>query len=108
MIPPFPPREITPANLQSSSQRVELYHPKGGHAMAQFESPIYVLELRYRSNCAKIESAQPGKEIDILVRPIGDPMAKPIAAKGTRSQDGASFSVVVTRGDGAQQSYPLT
>ena len=73
--------------------------------MPEFESPTYVLDLRDRSNCSRIESAKPGKEIQVLVRPEHDATAQPIVAKGTRSHDGASFSVVVTRADGAQQHH---
>jgi hypothetical protein len=32
---------------------------------------------------------------------------QPILAKGRLSKDGVSFNVVITRADGAQQSYPL-
>ncbi len=74
--------------------------------MVEFESPAYVLELRDRSNCLSIESAEPGQEIRVFVRPEHDDKATPIAAKGTRSTDGQSFLVVVTREDGAQQSHP--
>jgi len=73
--------------------------------MPEFESPTYVLDLRDRSNCSRIESAKPGKEIQVLVRPEHEATAKPIVAKGTRSHDGASLYVVVTRADGAQQTH---
>lgn len=73
--------------------------------MPDFESPTYALDLRNRSNCSTIESAKAGKTIRVLVRSEDDPTAKPIVAKGTRSHDGASFSVVVTRADGAQQHH---
>lgn len=73
--------------------------------MPDFESPAYVLDLRDRSNRSRIKSAKPGKEIQVLVRPEHDATAKPIVAKGTRSHDGASFHVVVTSEDGAQQPH---
>ena len=72
--------------------------------MLEFESPTYVLDLRDRSNCSRIESAKPGKEIQVLVRPEHDATAKPIVAKGTLSHD-QIFHVVVTRADGAQQTH---
>lgn len=70
--------------------------------MAEFESPTYVLDLRDSSNCSRIQSCKPGKEIQVLVRPEQDATVKPIMAKGIRSHDGASFSVVVTTADGKQ------
>ena len=70
--------------------------------MAEFESPTYVLDLRDKSNCSRIESAKPGKEVQVLVRPENDSMAQPIKAMGTRSKDGTSFNVVVTTADGKQ------
>lgn len=70
--------------------------------MAEFESPAYVLDLRDRSNCSRIESVKPGKEIRVLVRPEHDTTARPIVAKGILSNDGESFSVVVTTADGDQ------
>lgn len=70
--------------------------------MAEFESPTYVLDLRDRSNCSRIESAKPGKEIRVLVRPEHDTTVRPIVAKATLSNDGASFFVVVTTADGEQ------
>jgi hypothetical protein len=77
------------------------------HHISEFDSPTYVLDLRNKLNCLRIESAQPGEEIQVLVRPKHDHMAKPVLAKGMLSQDGASFSVVITRADGTQESYPL-
>jgi len=68
--------------------------------MAEPEPSTYVLEFRDGSNCAVIEGAMPEKEILVLVRNEHDAKAKPIVAKGTRSKDGASFSVVVTTAAG--------
>jgi hypothetical protein len=73
--------------------------------MAEFESLTYVLYLRDKSTCSRIQSARPGKEVQVLVRPEDDTTAKPIVAKGILSNDGASFSVVVTRADGKQQTH---
>lgn len=70
--------------------------------MAEFESPTYVLDFRDRLNCSRIQAANPGKEIRVLVRPEHDVTAKPIIAKGIRSLDGASFSVMVTTAAGEQ------
>lgn len=70
--------------------------------MAEFESPTYVLEFRDRSNRSRIQSAKPGKEIQVLVRPELDVTAKPIIAKGLRSDDGETFTVIVTTAVGEQ------
>ena len=43
----------------------------------------------------------------MLVRPEDDATAHLIAAMGTLSNDGKSFSVVVTREDGAQRTPDL-
>ncbi len=75
--------------------------------MAVFDTLTYVLDLQDRPNCSRIERAKPGEEIEVLVRPVHDPKAPSIPAKGTLSQDGASFYVVITRTDGSQESYPL-
>jgi hypothetical protein len=73
--------------------------------MAEFESPTYVLHLRDKSTCSRIQSARPGKEVPVLVRPELNKTAKPIKAKGILSDDGKTFSVVVTRADGKQQTH---
>jgi hypothetical protein len=70
--------------------------------MAEFESPTYVLDLRNKSNCSRIESAKVGKEIQVLVRPENDSMAQPIVAMGILSKDATSFCVVVKTADGEQ------
>ena len=75
--------------------------------MAECESPTCVLNLRHPSNCLSIASAKSGQEIRVLVRPEDDATAKLIEAMGTLSNDGKSFSVVVTREDGAQQTHDL-
>ena len=73
--------------------------------MPEFESPTYVLALNHRSNCSSIESAKPGIEIRVLVRPEHDPTAQPIVAKGTLRKDCVFFDVTVTTTDGAQQTH---
>ena len=79
--------------------------------MTPSDSPTYVIDFRDRANCSRIECAQPGEEIRVLVYPEQEPLADPLGAKGTRSQDGAWFTVEVTTEDGKQQSfeweYPL-
>jgi hypothetical protein len=79
--------------------------------MTPSDSLIYGIDFRDSANCSRIESAQPGEEIKVFVRPEHEPLADPLGAKGTRSQDGAWFMVEVTTEDGKQQSfeweYPL-
>jgi hypothetical protein len=71
----------------------------------------YVIDFGDSLNCSRIESAQPGEEIQVLVYPEHEPLADSIGVKGTRSQDGGLFIVEITTGDGKQQSfeweYPL-
>lgn len=71
----------------------------------------YVINFRDRANCARIQHVQPGEEILVLVHPEQEPLADPLGAKGTRSQDGGLFVVEITTGDGTPQSfeweYPL-
>ena len=74
--------------------------------MTEFESPTYALDFRHRSNRLSVASAKPGQAIRVLVRPEDDAMAHLIAAMGTLSNDGKSFSVVVTREDA--RSGPTT
>jgi hypothetical protein len=76
--------------------------------MPTFASPTYAVELRHRSNCARIACAQSGKEIPVFVRPKGDASAKLIEARGILSNDGKSFSIVVQRVDGAQYTQDLS
>ena len=79
--------------------------------MTPSDSLTYVIDFRDSSNCSRIQSAQSGEEIQVLVHPEQEPLADPLGAKGTRSQDGALFVVEVTTADGKQQSfeweYPL-
>ena len=74
-------------------------------------SLTYVINFRDSSNCSRIQNAQPGEEILVLVHPEQEPLADPLGAKGTRSQDGALFVVEITTADGTPQSfeweYPL-
>jgi hypothetical protein len=76
--------------------------------MAEVESPPSALALRDPSNCSNIATAKPGQEIRVLVRPEDNATAAELMeAVGTLSNDGKSFSVVVTREGGAQQTHNL-
>ena len=75
--------------------------------MAKVESLTCALDLRDLSNSLSIASAKPSQEIRVLVRPEDDVTSKLMEAMGTLSNDGKSFSVVVTREDGAQQIHDL-
>ena len=76
--------------------------------MPELELPPCVLDLRDPSNCLNIAMAKPGQEIRVLVRPEDEATAKLMEAVGTLSNDGKSFSVVVTREEGAQQTHDLS
>jgi hypothetical protein len=76
--------------------------------MAEVEAPTCTLDLRDPANCLNIAMAKPGQEIRVLMRPEdGATAAKLLEVVGTLSNDGKSFSVVVTREDGVQQTYDL-
>jgi hypothetical protein len=79
--------------------------------MTPSNSLTYVINFRDNSTCSRIQNAQPGEEILVLVHPEQEPLADPLRAKGTRSQDGTLFVVEITTADGAPQSfeweYPL-
>ncbi|MGH7219994.1 MAG: hypothetical protein ACREI1_06650 [Nitrospiraceae bacterium] len=75
--------------------------------MAEFDSLTCALDLRHRSNCLGIASAKSGQEIQVLVHLEDDATAQLIVATGTLSNDGKTFSVVVTTADGAQQTHDL-
>lgn len=76
--------------------------------MPELESPTCVLDLRDPSNCLNIAMAKPGEEIRVIVRTDDNATtATLMEARGTLSNDGKSFSVVVTREDGAQQTHDL-
>lgn len=76
--------------------------------MPELELSPCVLDLRDPSNCLNIAMAKPGQEIRVLVRPGDEATAKLMEAVGTLSNDGKSFSVVVTREEGAQQTHDLS
>ena len=81
------------------------------YRMTTSDSLTYVIDFRDSSNCSRIESAQPGEEIQVLVCPEQEPLVDPLYTKGTRSQDGTLFIVEFTTADGKQQffewEYPL-
>jgi hypothetical protein len=51
----------------------------------------YVIDFRDGANCSRIERAQPGEKIQVLVYPEHEPLADSLRVNGTRSQDGALF-----------------
>lgn len=76
--------------------------------MAEVESTTYSLDLRDPSNCLNIAMAKPGEELRVIVRVEDNVTAeKLMETMGALSEDGKSFSVVVTREDGAQQTHDL-
>ena len=75
--------------------------------MPELEAPICVLDLRHPSNCLNIARAIPGHEIRVIVGPEDGTTAKLMEGVGTLSNDGKSFSVVITKEDGTQQTHEL-
>jgi hypothetical protein len=74
--------------------------------MPELESPTCALDLRDPSTSLNIAMAKPGKEIRVIVRvEDNNTAAKLMEAVGVLSNDGKSFSVVVTREDGTQQTH---
>ena len=67
--------------------------------MDEMESPTCVPVLRHPSNRLNIANAVSDEVIRVRVRPKDDITKKLIEAVGTLSNDGKSFSVVVTRED---------
>lgn len=60
------------------------------------------------SNCINIALATPCEEIRVIVRVDDNPTAmKLMDAVGALSDDGKSFSIMVTREDGTQQTHDL-
>jgi hypothetical protein len=75
--------------------------------MAEGESPTCTLDLRHPSNCLNVATAVPGETIRVLVRNEDGSMTELREAVGTLSNDGKSFSVVLTGKDGTQQTHDL-
>jgi len=88
---------------------IRLHHPMlEVLTMPELELPPSTLDLRDPSNCLNIAMAKPGEEIRVMVRVDHDPTAaKLMDAVGALSNDGKSFSVMVTREDGSQQTHDL-
>jgi len=64
--------------------------------------PVYVVDFRKSDSFGRIERAQPGDEVDILVR-LELPADSPgVRAKGRRSDDGTSFEIAVLTDDGPE------
>ena len=76
--------------------------------MPKFESPPAALDLRDPSNWLNVAMAKPGEEIRVIVRVDNNPTApKLMDTVGALSNDGKSFSIMVTREDGSQQAHKL-
>ena len=75
--------------------------------MAEGESPTGTLDLRHPSNCLNVATAMPGETIRVLVRSEDGPTTELREAVGTLSNDGKSFSVVLTGEDGKRKRYDL-
>lgn len=76
--------------------------------MSEVESPKCTVDLQDPSDGLNIAMAKPGEEIRVIVRVEDNATAeKLMETVGALSYDGKSFSVVVTREDGAQQTHDL-
>jgi hypothetical protein len=69
--------------------------------MAESDSSHSFLGRGTPSNCLNIATVKFAQVIRVLVRPEDDITKKLIETVGTLSDDGKSFSIVVTREDGA-------
>ena len=76
--------------------------------MPELESPTRALDLRDPSNCINIAMAKPGENIRVIVRSNNATAAMLLDAMGTLSNDGKTFSVVVTTEYGGLQRYDLS
>ena len=65
--------------------------------MEEMELPTCIPLVRHPSNCLNDANTKSGEVIRVRVRPKDDTTKKLIEAVGTLSNDGNSFSVVVTR-----------
>jgi hypothetical protein len=68
--------------------------------------PTCALDLRHPSNSLNIATAKPGEELRVVVL-VEAPVTQLLQAVGKLSNDGKSFSVVITGEDGAQQTDDL-
>jgi hypothetical protein len=77
--------------------------------MPELESPpCCTLDLRDPSNCINIAMAKPGESIRVIVHTDDNATATLMEAMGTLSNDGKTFSVVVTTEYGGLQRYDLS
>ena len=74
----------------------------GRYRTTPSHSLTYVINFRDSSNCSRIQNAQPGKEIVVLIHREQEPPTDPLAAKGMRGRDGTLFVVEITTADGAR------
>jgi hypothetical protein len=75
--------------------------------MPELEFPSCTLDVRDPSRCSNIAMAKPAQAIRVLIRPEDEATTKLMEAVGTLTNDGKSFSVVVTREDNAQLTQDL-
>ncbi len=76
--------------------------------MPEPESQTCALDLRDPSNWLRIAMAKPGEAIRVIVRVEDNATAgKLMEGMGALSNDGKSFSVVVTNEDGTRQTHDL-
>ena len=74
--------------------------------MATYGPLDYILALDDRPTCSCIASIKPGQTKEVLVRPELEPLATPIRANATRSQDGKYLCVEVRTPQGQQEFLP--
>lgn len=73
--------------------------------MPELESPACTLDFRDPSNCLNIAMAKPGESIQLIVHSDDNATATRVEAMGTLSNDGKTFTVVVTTEYGGLQRY---
>ena len=77
--------------------------------MPELESPTCTIDLRDPSNCLNIAMAKPGESVRVIVRTDDNATAATLMeGMGMLSNDGKSFSVVVTTENGGLQRYDLS
>ncbi len=63
--------------------------------MSKIESPTYYVDVEDKETRSRVESAKPGKPVQVRVRCEESPTDEPIVAKGTLSRDSTKFHVLV-------------
>lgn len=63
--------------------------------MSKIESPTYYVDVEDKETRSRVESAKPGKPMQVRVRCEETPADASIVAKGTRSMDSTKFHVLV-------------